>query len=70
MEGQRQRYHRTASCPIGDPSDAAVSLDDCIHKGKAETVPRRMFSLYEALESPAADIRGESRAIVLDHKLR
>ena len=47
---------------------AAVRLDNCIHKGKSETVSGRMFSLYEALESPAADIRRESRAIVFDHQ--
>ena len=54
--------------PIGDPSHAAVSLDDCLHKSKSETVPRRMFSLNEALKSTAPDIGRESRTIVFDHQ--
>jgi hypothetical protein len=49
-------------------SRAAVRLDNWIHKGKSDTVSGRMFPLYEALESPAADIRRESRAIVFDHQ--
>jgi hypothetical protein len=67
---QQQRYNSAASGAIGNPRCAAVGLDDRIHKGQSEAVSRRMFSFYEALESPAADIRGESRAIVLDHEFR
>ena len=63
-----ESYNSAASRTIGDRSRVAVRLDNCIHKGKSETVSGRMFSLYEALESPAADIRRESRAIVFDHQ--
>jgi hypothetical protein len=67
-DGQRQSYNRTASRPIGNPSHAPVRLDNCIHKRKSETVPRRMFSLYEALKSPTPDIRRESRTIIFNHQ--
>jgi hypothetical protein len=68
--GQQQRYNCAASRAIRNSSCAAVSLHHRIYKGESETVSGRMFSLHEALESPAADIRGESRAIVLDHEFR
>jgi hypothetical protein len=69
-DGQQQRDNSTASPTIRNSSCATVGLDNRIHKGQSEAVSRRMFSFYEALESPAADIRGESRAIVLDHEFR
>jgi hypothetical protein len=68
--GQQQRYNCAASRTVGNSGCAAVGLDNRIHKGQSEAVSRRMFSFDEALESPAADIRGESRAIVLDHEFR
>jgi hypothetical protein len=43
-----------------------MRLRDCIHKGKAEPVAGRMFSLYESLENPAADIRRKSRTSVFN----
>jgi hypothetical protein len=67
---QRQSDYSTASGPIRDPSDPAMSLDDRIHKCKSETVPRRMFSLNEAVKSTAPDLRREPRTIVFDHQFR
>src|SRR5208337_2182336 len=67
-DGQRQSYNSAASRTIGDPSLAAVRLYDCIHKSKPEAVPGRMVPFYEALESPAANLRRESRAIVFDNE--
>jgi hypothetical protein len=68
VDGQRQSYNSAASRTVGDPSRAAVRMDNRIDKRKSETVPRRMFSLYEALESPAANFKRESRTIVFDHQ--
>jgi hypothetical protein len=44
-----------------------MRLGNCIHKGKSEAVAGRMFSFYESLENPAADIGRESRTIVFNH---
>ena len=41
-----------------------------VHKGKPETVSRRVGALHEALESPAANVGRESRTIVFDHQFR
>ena len=66
-DGQRQSYHSTASRTIGDLASRRVPGQ--LHPQKrAETVARRMFSLYESLESPAADIGRESRTIVFNHQ--
>ena len=53
---------------IRDLSRTAVRLDHYIHEGESEAVSGRMVSLDEALESPAANVRWESRAIVFDHQ--
>jgi len=45
-----------------------MCLGNCVHKSKSETVPGRMFSLYESLENPAADIRRKSGTIVFNHQ--
>jgi hypothetical protein len=68
VDGQRQSYNSTASRALEDPSRTAVRLDNCIHKGKPETMPGRMFPFYEAIEGPATNLRRESRAIVFDHE--
>jgi hypothetical protein len=40
---------------------------NCIDKSKAETVTGRILALYESLETLPADIRRESRTVVLDY---
>jgi len=41
---------------VRDLSHAAVRLDNCVHKGKSETMTGRILSLYESFENLAADI--------------
>ena len=63
-----RKWRCAASGAIGNAGHTAVRLDNRVHEGKAETVPRRMFSLHEALKSTVCDIRREPRAIVFDHQ--
>ena len=45
-----------------------MSLGDGIYERQSKTVTGGMFSLYESFENLAANISGESWAIVFNHQ--
>ena len=45
-----------------------MRLGNYIHEGESEAVSGRMGTLYEALESPASNVRWKTRAVVFDHQ--
>jgi hypothetical protein len=44
-----------------------MSLGNCIHKRKSETMTGRILSLYKSFENLTTDIGRESRTIVFNH---